>query len=52
MAASDAAAAQQEPQEILRLMSGGLANRAIASQVDLSENAVTSHIQERLKARH
>jgi DNA-binding NarL/FixJ family response regulator len=43
---------QQDPQEILRLMSDGLANLEIASRVDLTENAVTSHAQERLEARH
>lgn len=36
-------------QEILRLMSDGLSNKEIASQVHLSENTVKSHIQEILR---
>jgi GAF domain-containing protein len=41
--------------EILRLMTDGLSNREIASQINLSENTVKSHIQEifrRLEARN
>jgi DNA-binding NarL/FixJ family response regulator len=41
--------------EILRLMTDGLSNREIASQIHLSENTVKSHIQEilrRLEARN
>ena len=41
--------------EILRLMTDGLSNREIASQINLSENTVKSHIQEifrRLQARN
>jgi GAF domain-containing protein len=41
--------------EILRIMTDGLSNREIASQINLSENTVKSHIQEifrRLQARN